>query len=114
MKIGKNWSVILGVKISCIVENYISQKKKISKYQLLIVKKTYKNYDPYVNKLTFIIINMDENEAMKLYNLDEIKSCSICNFIIYYIYYQLCLFVFSSSFSFLVFCILMSYKFYSY
>lgn len=45
---------------------------------MLIVKKIYKNYAFFFNEFIFISINLDESEAIKFYNLDEIELNLLC------------------------------------
>ena len=47
---------------------------------MLIVKRIYKNYAPLFNKFTSISVNLDESEAMKFYNLDEIELGPSCTY----------------------------------
>ena len=48
--------------------------KYTRKRSLLIVKRTCKIYEPHFNEFTFISVNLDESEAMKFDNLDEIDK----------------------------------------
>lgn len=59
----------------CVEENcapYKSSKEYTSKHLLFIVQKIYKNYVALFTAFTSISANLDERDAMKLYNLSEV------------------------------------------